>query len=251
MELRELGQTGYNVSVIGLGTVKFGRNSGVNYPIDFDLPGDRQIVELFSAAREQGINFLDTAPAYGLAEERIGTLLPDPRGWIIATKVGEIFENGVSAFDFSAAAIRRSVERSCRLLRRDYLDLVLVHSDGRDLDIIENSDAFQTLRELKQLGDIAAFGLSGKTVAGGLAALEQSDAVMVTLNADDQSQLPVIEAAAAANKGVLIKKAFDSGHLADPATLTDIAQTPGVHSIVVGTLNPDHLAANCRAVDPG
>ncbi len=247
MELRELGQTGYNVSVLGLGTVKFGRNEGVKYPHAFDLPGDDEIVALLTQARELGINLLDTAPAYGLAEERLGVLLPDPRGWVIATKVGEEFIDGQSRFDFSAAAVRASVERSLRLLGRDYLDLVLIHSDGRDLDILQHSGALECLQELKQVGDVVSFGMSTKTVEGGLAALAVSDLVMVTLNADDQSQLPVIEAAAGLNKGVLIKKALDSGHHG-AAALTNVVKTPGVHSAIVGTISSQHLAENCRAI---
>ncbi len=249
MELRELGSLGFNVSLLGLGTVKFGRNQGVKYPHGFELPDDDQVVSLLSQARELGINFLDTAPAYGAAEERLGQLLPEPNAWVIATKVGEIFENGVSRFDFSATAIEASLDRSLKRLRREVLEIVFIHSDGNDLDILDNSDAVDILRGRKQLGDIAAIGMSSKTVEGGLRALELCDVVMVELNPDDGSQLPVIAHARERGKGVVIKKALSSGHTTDPAAaLRQAADTPGVHSIIVGTLNPTHLAANCAAV---
>ena len=53
---------------------------------------------------------------------------------------------------FSAAHTRMSVERSLRRLQTDYIDMVLVHSDGNDLDIIKIAEALETLAELKQRG---------------------------------------------------------------------------------------------------
>ncbi|HEX2549904.1 MAG TPA: aldo/keto reductase, partial [Gammaproteobacteria bacterium] len=72
MIYRKLGQTEINISVIGLGTVKFGRNVGVKYPHSFRLPSDHDILHLLNHAKELGINFLDTAPAYGESEKRLG-----------------------------------------------------------------------------------------------------------------------------------------------------------------------------------
>jgi len=74
---------------------------------------------------------------------------------------------------------------------------------------------------------------------------------MVTYNLAQREELPVIRAACAAGKGVLIKKGLLSGHL-DQATTSDpvraslelIYAESGVSSVVVGTLNPDHLQAN-------
>ena len=60
---RPLGQTGLELSPIGLGTVKIGRNTDVKYPADFELPSDDDIIELLTLASELGINCLDTAPA--------------------------------------------------------------------------------------------------------------------------------------------------------------------------------------------
>ena len=79
MQKRRIGQTDIEVSVLGLGTVKWGRNQGVKYPAPFQLPTDREIKDLLAVAREQEINLLDTAPAYGLAEQRLGELLQGQR----------------------------------------------------------------------------------------------------------------------------------------------------------------------------
>lgn len=257
MELRSLGATGLRVSPLGLGTVKFGRNRGVKYPRTFELPTDRAILNLLETAWESGINLLDTAPAYGASEERLGRLLKRcRREWVVVTKVGEDFKDGVSHFDFSAAATRASVERSLRRLGVKTLDAVLIHSDGDDLRILEQEAVLTVLRDLQRLGRVRAVGMSTKTVEGGLRAVECCDVVMVTYNSREQADLPVIRAARAANKGVLIKKALRSGHLdamaaTDPvsAALQLIYAEPGVSSVVVGTLDPAHLRANAAAAE--
>lgn len=257
LEKRPLGSTGLEVSCLGLGTVKIGRNQGVKYPAGFDLPDDRSVSALLEKAVELGINLIDTAPAYGSSEERLGKLLPDRNQWILCSKVGEEFVNGQSLFDFSAAHIRTSVERSLRRLRTDYLDIVLVHSDGNDMEIIHNGECLQELERLKEQGLIRSFGMSTKTVAGGLAAVQHADVVMVTYNPLSREDGTVIDVAAAAGKGVLIKKGLVSGHLdslhsdqADPVaeSLRFIFRKPGISSVIVGTINPRHLEHNANCV---
>lgn len=249
MQLRPLGDTGLQVSLLGLGTVKLGRNEGVKYPQGFDLPDDAAATALLETARDLGITLLDTAPAYGVAEERLGRLLPGPReGWVLATKAGEWFEQGRSRFDFSPAAIRGSVETSLRRLRTDWLDVVLLHSDGSD----EAGDRFlpaaAELADLKRRGLVRATGFSGKTAAGGLHLLPHVDVVMATWTPGQDGDLPLIAAARAAGRGVLLKKVLASGHAADPArALAAAATLPGVSAIVVGTLSPANLRANAAA----
>lgn len=254
MELRTLGDTGIRVSPLGLGTVKIGRNQQVKYPSPFDLPDDAQVRHLLATAHELGINLVDTAPAYGTSQERLGRLLPRPRGdWVLVSKVGEIFEQGQSRFDFGFEYTIRTVEASLRTLGTEYLDAVLIHSDGDDLRILEREGVVEALVRLKERGLIRAHGLSGKTLAGGLRAVELLDLVMVTLNLSYRDELPVVAAAAAAHKGVLIKKGLQSGWVDGPAgvraSLDFIFNQPGVAGLIVGTLNPDHLRANWATLD--
>jgi aryl-alcohol dehydrogenase-like predicted oxidoreductase len=251
--LRPLGSTGLQVSPLGLGTVKFGRNQGVKYPTRFELPGDGEAASLLALARELGINLLDTAPAYGSSETRLGPLLKGQRpDWIICTKVGEEFDDGQSRFDFSATHTRTSIERSLRRLQTDYLDLVLVHSDGRDLDVLAEP-AYAVLEQCKQAGLIRAFGFSGKTVEGGMEALRRGDCAMVTYNLREQAEKPVLDFALSQGKGILVKKAFASGHLCDagddPITegLRLVLGHSAVASAIVGTINPEHLRQNVAA----
>lgn len=253
---RRFGQHGPLVSPLGLGTVKLGRNQGVKYPSGFELPDDRSARQLLALAQELGINLLDTAPAYGISEQRLGGLLKGNRhDWVIVSKVGEEFIDGDSWFDFSAKHTRFSVERSLQRLNTDYLDAVLVHSDGNDLHILQQEEVYDCLRQLKQEGKIGQFGFSGKTVAGGLLALELGDCAMVTYNLNEQAEKPVLDCAAEQGKGILIKKALASGHACldngqDPvrASFELVFGHPGVTSAVVGTINPAHLRHNVEQV---
>jgi aryl-alcohol dehydrogenase-like predicted oxidoreductase len=262
LRLNPLGGTGIMVSCLGFGTVKIGRNEGVKYPAGFTLPDDQRVKSLLHQCQESGINLIDTAPAYGNSEERLGRLLPNRKDWVICTKVGEEFTHGESSFDFSARHIRHSIERSLQRLRSDYLDIVLVHSDGRDEGIIRHTDCLETLRRCREEGLIRAFGVSTKTVAGGLLAVQESDLVMVTYNPVMPADGEVIDLANTLGKGVLIKKALNSGHafshsITDTQTpdtinpvrdsLAFIFTRPGVSAVIVGTITPAHLQANIAA----
>ncbi len=256
LEKRALGSTGIDVSVLGLGTVKLGRDQEVKYPRGFTIPGDDEVLDLLALARDLGINFIDTAPAYGNSEERLGQLMQNPNDWVIMTKVGEIFENGQSRFDFSAAHTRMSVERSLTRLKRDVLDMVLVHSSGDDMHIIEHEGALEELDKLKQQGLIRSYGMSTKTVEGGMWVVENTDVVMATLNLSDDHDVPVIARAHELNKGVVIKKGLQSGHADKSAGGSGVEQAfeyifshAGVSSAIVGTINPAHLQQNVEIVN--
>ncbi len=249
---RPLGNTGLLVSPLGLGTVKLGRDQGVKYPNGFQIPDDTDARLLLDLAQELGINLIDTAPAYGRSEERLGPLMRGQRDkWVIVSKVGEEFADGLSHHDFSAEHTRRSVERSLTRLETDHIDLVLVHSDGNDLDVLRDQAVYATLAALKAEGKIGAYGFSGKTVEGGLLALEQGDCAMVTYNLNEQGERPVLDYALQHGKGILLKKALASGHVClepgvDPvrASFELAFAHPAVASAIVGTINPLHLSHN-------
>ena len=253
---RPFGSTGIDVSILGLGTVKLGRDQGVKYPNSFTIPNDREASNLIDLAKDLGINLIDTAPAYGNSEERLGKLLKGQREqWVICSKVGEEFQDGQSYFNFSPEHTRFSVERSLKRLDTETIDIVLIHSNGNDEQIIRKYGTLDTLSQLKKEGKICAFGMSTKTVKGGMLAAEQSDGVMVTWNLQYDEENPVIDYCHAHNKGILIKKALASGHTAQKTNTDPIQQSfqmifnhPGVSSAIVGTINPEHLKDNVSKV---
>ena len=250
---RVLGQTGINISCIGLGTTKFGRNQEGKSPSGFSLPEDKEISALLDRAQSLGINLIDTSPAYGSSEQRLGRLMRNRDDWVICTKVGEEFLGGKSFYDFSSGYVQKSIERSLRDMQTDYLDVVLVHSNGRDAHILDSTDCLPALLKLKEKGLIKAIGMSTKTVDGGLKAVEISDVVMVTYNPSSTANEVVINRAEKLEKGVLIKKALNSGHVNDTAMSVDdcirFALHPnGVSSVILGTINEAHLRQNAAAL---
>ena len=172
--------------------------------------------------------------------------------WVLCTKVGEVFENDQSHFDFSPDAIIASVDRSLTRLATDVLDIVLVHSDGIIERDMVSTQVLPTLARLRDAGKIRAIGASTKTVQGALDALEHCDVLMLTLNPDHLDDQPVIATARERGVGVLIKKVFGSGYLAKTSQgqqecLQLALGTPGVGCVIVGTTDPHHLAANAAA----
>lgn len=247
---RLLGLTGLSVSILGLGTVKFGRNQKIKYP-SFELPDDNCVSQLLDDALEYGVNLLDTAPAYGAAEERLGNLLGARRDqFVIITKTGEEFANGESTYNFSAEHTRLSVERSLKRLKTGRLDCVLVHCPPNDMESLANSSVLETLQLLKERGDIRSFGASINTVEGGMFALKVVDVVMVAHSVDHKNEASIIRRAEGLGKGVLIKKGLDSGNLSGGSLhdkLRPIFTLTGVSSLIVGTINRNHLRENVHA----
>lgn len=257
MRQAAIGNTGLEVSALGLGTVKLGRDQGVKYPDSFRIPGDAEARTLLDTAQQLGINLIDTAPAYGNSEERLGVLLAGQRHqWVVCSKVGEEFEQGESFFDFSEQHVRASVLRSLKRLQTDYLDIVLVHSDGNDVENIRDFGVLESLKALKQEGLIRATGMSTKTVEGGILAAEHSDIVMVTRHIGYDAEDAVIRHASQLGRGVFIKKALASGHAChdaegDPvrSSMRYVFSLPGITSVIVGTITPGHLRHNAMCVE--
>lgn len=249
MARRRLGQTEFSVSPIGFGAFKIGRNQGIKYPHGYELPSDDEVERLLHGALDLGINLIDTAPAYGLSEERVGRVLGGRDDVVISTKVGETFEDGKSTYDFSADAVRTSIERSLRRLRRDRLDVVFVHAHADDVAILEQTPVVETLQDLRARGRIAAIGFSGKTPAAAELACKWAEVLMVEYHINDRSHESVLQSAAQDQLGVVVKKALASGTLPPDESIAFAASNPAVTSVVVGTLNLDHLRYNLTTAE--
>lgn len=237
------------VTPLGFGAFKIGRNEKVKYPQPYDLPDDAAVERLLNGVLDAGINVIDTAPAYGISEERIGKFLASRRNeFVLSTKVGERFVNGESSFDFTAAGVRASVAESLRRLRTEVLDILFVHSNGDDLVIQRQSEVVPTLQKLKHAGYVRAIGFSGKSPAGAEAALEWADVVMVEYHLQDRSHAEVIASAASRGVGVVVKKGLASGHLPPADAIRFVLANPHVASVIVGGLSLEHLRENAKAV---
>ena len=158
---------------------------------------------------------------------------------------------GESTYNFTNKFIKDSILHSLKRLQRDYLDIVLIHSDGDDETIINHFGALEVLSDLKKQGLVRATGMSTKTVAGGILAAKNADIVMATYNLDYQDEESVIDFAREHGKAIFVKKALSSGYAVTDASedpiqksLDFIYSNAGVTSVILGTINSDHLKEN-------
>ena len=160
---------------------------------------------------------------------------------MLSTKCGEKYENGRSTHDFSVKALTRSVDQSLKRLQTDYVDLLLLHSDGRDLEIVTASDAIETLTRIKAGGKARAIGISAKSSQGIAAAVPAFDVVMAPFNARDPSLSSALTNAHERKLGILAIKGLFSGYLKASSAIEFVLRQPFVDSLILGTVSKDHL----------
>jgi len=153
MQKRKLGNTGLEVSALGLGCMGLSFGYG---PETTKADG----IKLIQSAFELGVTFFDTAEAYGpfKNEELLGEALQPFRDQIvIATKFG--FENGDSKIGMNSKPenIRNVAEASLKRLKTDRIDLFYQHRVDPNVPI---EDVAGTVKELIQEGKVKHFGLS-------------------------------------------------------------------------------------------
>ena len=148
MKTRKLGNL--EVSALGMGCMNLSFGTG-------KAPDKNYGIKVIRAAYEKGINFFDTAEAYGpyINEELVGEALqPIRHDVIIATKFGMISETGLNS---RPEHIRKVVEESLKRLRTDYIDLLYQHRVDPNVPI---EDVAGTVKDLIAEGKVKYFGLS-------------------------------------------------------------------------------------------
>jgi aryl-alcohol dehydrogenase-like predicted oxidoreductase len=166
MEYRVLGRTGLRVSALGFGC---GNVGGLMVR---GTPAEREWA--VARALELGVNFFDTAPAYGdgVSEEHLGQVLQALKPQcLVATKV----RLGADGLADPAAAVTRSLETSLRRLRRDRVDLLQLHDPVRVTRGAGEPGAAEVLERI--LPAFEALRRSGKVGFVGMTALGDTPAV--------------------------------------------------------------------------
>lgn len=247
---RVYGKIGEPVPVLGLGTG----------PAGMGLP-DVQAIDLFHAALDLGVTYLDTAPGYQRAQEQLGHVMKSRRDEaFLVTKT-------------HAATAKEAVEileNSLRDLQTDQVDLAFVHSMGSlDVDAVLAPDgALAGLREAQKRGLTRFVGFTAHNRPGnGARVLREAevDAMMVAMNFVDRHtynfETEVLPLAAERNVGVAAMKVFGGAlkmkyetpthsHLADSGDYDhELAfryalGLPGVHLAVIGVYSEAELAQN-------
>jgi aryl-alcohol dehydrogenase-like predicted oxidoreductase len=270
---RDLGTTGLVVPVLGLGAGPLG-----------DARLEEAAVErLLHGALDLGVTLIDTAPSYGLSEERIGRHLAGRRGeFVLCTKVGYGVEGEA---DWTGACVRRGIDQALRRLRTEVIDLVLLHSCGPER--VRDEPILAALDEARRAGKVRVAGYSGEGAAL-LEALapDRFGAVECSVNLCDQRGLDeALPVARGRGLGVMAKRALANspwrhatrpvGQYVEPywerwqamgleaagpeaaglhwdeLALRFAAWAPGVDCALVGTTSLDHLRRNVELADRG
>ena len=149
MHYRQLGACGLHVSPLCVGTMTFGDRT--------DAAEAQRIVD---AAHDAGVNFIDTADAYGngASETIVGAAIrPHRRQWILATKVANVLTSRPHDGGLSRRWVLQACDDSLARLATDYIDIYYLHRDDRRTPIAETVGA---IGDLVRGGKIRYFGLS-------------------------------------------------------------------------------------------
>jgi aryl-alcohol dehydrogenase-like predicted oxidoreductase len=200
MEMRTLGNTGLKVSALGYGGAPMGY-------LKSD-PGESAV--LLNTLLDRGVNVIDTAAGYAGSEEVIGQSVSHRRNeFVLISKCPDQMTDGADCW--SAPKITASVERSLKRLRTDHLDVVLLHSCGKD--VLEQGEALGALLKAKEAGKVSFVGYSGDNEAAAFAAgLSGISVVETSVNICDQANLrTLLPEARERGIGIIAKRPLANG----------------------------------------
>lgn len=243
---------------LGCGLVAIGRPWGTTAKV----PSETDAIDFLQSAYDSGIRFFDTAPSYGLSEERLGhfldTLTPQQRTEVIvATKFGEHWDKSQEApyTDHSLEALKRSLDNSKRLLGQ--IAILQLHKATPEL--LNDSDIHEALDYAMELG-IPKLGVSVSDPATAEAAIADPKFSVLQLpyNASSPIFQEVIHHAEAAGKELLINRPFQMGRISANSTPDNkrqlaidafrfILQEDFNGVVLTGTSNSHHLQENIEA----
>jgi len=278
MMKRRLGRTNLEVTQLGYGSMglRGPRTWGVRVVSEEDA--DRFLNSVLDA----GINFVDTAPDYGISEERIGRYINSRRSeFYLATKCGCAYTQHEDHIEINHVwkkdVIQRNIETSLQRLRTDYVDVLQFH--GGDAETLQREGLIELLMGFRDQGIVRFIGVSSS--------LPHLPA-LIDLGVLDTFQIPYsclapehhdwITRAAEAGAGIIIRGGIAHGgpeaEIQRPA-LNDIwtrakleevlpegmkraelilrstLSHPHCHPTLVGTCDPEHLAENLAAAASG
>ena len=231
---------------------------------------------------DSGINFIDTAPDYGVSEERIGRFISSRRQeFILATKCGcapiQHQDHLETKHVWNKDVIRRNLETSLQRMRTDHLDILQFH--GGDAQTLQREGLIDLLFEFRAQGLVRFVGVSSS--------LPDLPA-MIELGVFDTFQIPYscleprhsswIDRAAETGAGIIIRggiaqggpdaeiqrpilndvwtrakldEVLPKGMLKAELVLRYTLTNPHCHTTIVGTCNPLHLSQNIDAANNG
>ncbi len=266
---RTLGRTGLEVTQLGFGAAERGLPDSADH--------DARAAGVLHAALDAGVNLIDTAPDYGASEERIGRCVGHRRHeFYLATKCGCNIDGDGNRLQpghlWTADRLRANIDQSLRRLGTDCVDLLQMHNPS--VEDVERGGLIEALEEIRAAGKTRFIGVS--STHPHLAAFVASgafDVFQIPYSALEREHEGMMQEAADAGAGILVRGGISLGHRADErrqatwekAGLEELAggmsrhefilrftlSHPACHTTIVGTTSLDHMRSNLDAARSG
>ncbi|MBD3671969.1 MAG: aldo/keto reductase [Planctomycetaceae bacterium] len=278
MITKTLGNTGLEVTQLGYGSMglRGPRTWGVRVVSEADA--ERFLNQVLDA----GINFIDTAPDYGIAEERIGNYIGHRRDeFILATKCGccpvQHDDHLEVKHEWNPEVIKRNLEESLKRLQTDVIDILQFH--GGDADTLQQEGLIDLLKNYQEQGIIRFLGMSNSLPnLPALIDLQLFDTFQVPYSCLTPEHHDLIMQAAEQGAGIIIRGGIAKGGpdaeiqreklnaVWDQAQLDELLEEemtraqlilrytishPHCHTTIVGTCNEEHLRENLASAEKG
>jgi aryl-alcohol dehydrogenase-like predicted oxidoreductase len=273
-----LGRTGLEVTQLGYGSM------GIRGPKTWGVRvvSDEAADELLNSVLDAGINFIDTAPDYGVSEQRIGQAISSRRSeFFLATKCGCVYTQHEDRLEldhtWKKEVIQRNIETSLQRLRTDYVDVLQFH--GGDAGTLMREGLIELLMDFRDQGMVRFIGASSSLPhLPGLIELGVFDTFQIPYSCLAPQHHDLITRATETGAGIIIRGGIAQGgpdaEIQRPA-LNDIwtrakldevlsdgmnraemilrytISHPQCNTTIVGTCNAAHLAENVAAAAKG
>jgi len=276
MTKKTLGRTGLEVTQLGFGAMEL---RGPKWWSGRDV-SDAQAEAVLNAVLDAGINFIDTAPDYGLSEERIGRFISRRRGeYYLATKCGcdpkDLGDKWETPHTWTRDRLLRNIDESLTRMKTDHVDILQLHNPREE----ETWDELvRALRDIREQGLTRFIGVShtlpwlDKCIEMGV-----FDTFQIPYSCLQPEHHDAIARVGESGAGVIVRGGINRGGPAGEVpkrTNTDLwakaaleelcdgispselilrctLAHPHCHTTIVGTKNADHLAANVAAAGKG
>lgn len=281
MEKRVLGRTGFEVTQLGFGAMEIRGDKAWGRAVT-----DQQAETILNAVLDGGINFFDTSPDYGMSEEFIGKYISRRRDeFYLATKCGcnpkfsmEVDREKVPQHIWEPQQLEDNINRSLRRMKVDYVDVWQLHNP--DVNELESGSLLEKMQEVRDSGKVRFISISSTHPhIERFVQLGVFDTFQIPYSALGREHEAVISRAAKAGAGTIIRGGVargEPGRAGEPndtvwenwykARLDELLEPgqsrtdfmlrftlthPDLHTTIVGTLNPEHLAENLKSADAG
>ena len=264
---RTLGKTELEVTQLGYGTAIA---ELMRTPI-----GDKHAEKLLNTVLDEGINFIDTAPDYGVSEDQIGKFISHRRDeFYLATKCGCVGDTWTPGHNWTSKQLLSNIDSSLRRMKTDQVDILQMHNPTVE-DVLENG-LIDTLQEIRAAGKTRFIGVSsGSPDLVQFADMGIFDVFQIPYSALERRHETMITHAANQGAGIIIRGGIAQGDN-NTKTLDKVNNTwnralenitgeiarhefvlrftlthPSCHTTIVGTGKLDHLSTNIQSALTG